>query len=479
MQINLINIIFVPEVILSILAISSLMYGLFSKTNSFNKTANFATLSLLFTSALVYFDFTTSFALFENFFSNTTFTKFFKILTTLGAAASLIISKNYFIDTKINRFEIPTLLLFSTLGMMLMISSKNLMMMYLAIELQSLSLYVVASIKRNSIESAESGVKYFILGALSSGILLYGFSLVYGFTGQTSFDGIYLTLSKLDKLPIGLIFGLVFVLVGLAFKVSAVPFHMWTPDVYEGAPTSITAFFAIVPKLAATALIFRFCLEPFGNFYFEWTQVIFFLSVASMFLSAIAAIAQKSLKRLLAYSSIGHVGYVLIALVAASDQGIRSASIYMFIYLVMNISVFAILLSLKKSDTYVEKINELSGMSKSNPVVSASLAIIMLSMAGIPPFIGFFGKFYVFIAAIESQLYFLAVLGVLASVISTFYYLRIIKGMYFDEAIDGANFDFTINNQAKIILLISMFIIAFFILYPSLLSDVVAGISLN
>ena len=479
MENNLINIFFVPEVSLAILAITCLMYGLFSKNNSFNKATNFATLSLIFVSFLVYFDFTTNFALFENFFSNTTFTKFFKILTLLGAAASLIISKNYFIDTKINRFEIPTLLLFSTLGMMLMISSKNLMMMYLAIELQSLSLYVVASIKRNSLESAESGVKYFILGALSSGILLYGFSLVYGFTGQTNFDGIYISLSQLDKLPIGLVFGLVFILVGLAFKVSAVPFHMWTPDVYEGAPTSITAFFAIVPKLAAIALIFRFCLEPFNNFYFEWTQVIFFLSLASMFLGAVAAIAQKSIKRLLAYSSIGHVGYVLIALVAASDQGIRSASIYMFIYLIMNISVFSILLSLKKSDNYVEKIDELSGLSKTNPVVSVSLAIIMLSMAGIPPFIGFFGKFYVFIAAIESQQYILAILGVLASVISAFYYLRIIKGMYFDEVIDGENFDFTINNQAKVILLILLFVITFFIIYPSLLTGIVSGISLN
>ena len=478
MENNLINIFFVPEVSLAILAIACLMYGLFSKNNSFNKATNFATLSLIFVSFLVYFDFTTNFALFENFFSNTTFTKFFKILTILGAAASLIISKNYFIDTKINRFEIPTLLLFSTLGMMLMISSKNLMMMYLAIELQSLSLYVVASIKRNSLESAESGVKYFILGALSSGILLYGFSLVYGFTGQTNFDGIYISLSQLDKLPIGLVFGLVFILVGLAFKVSAVPFHMWTPDVYEGAPTSITAFFAIVPKLAAIALIFRFCLEPFNNFYFEWTQVIFFLSLASMFLGAVAAIAQKSIKRLLAYSSIGHVGYVLIALVAASDQGIRSASIYMFIYLIMNISVFAILLSLKKSDKYVEKIDELSGLSKTNPVVSVSLAIIMLSMAGIPPFIGFFGKFYVFIAAIESQQYILAILGVLASVISAFYYLRIIKGMYFDEVIEAGNFDFNINNQAKVILLILLFIITFFIFYPSLLVSIVSGISL-
>ncbi len=478
MEDNLLNILFVPEVSLSILAVACLMYGLFSENNSFNKATNFATLSLIFVSILIYFDFTTNFALFENFFSNTAFTKFFKILTTLGAAASLIISKNYFIDTKIDRFEIPTLLLFSTLGMMLMISSKNLMMMYLAIELQSLSLYVVASIKRNSLESAESGVKYFILGALSSGILLYGFSLVYGFTGHTSFDDIYLSLFQLEKLPIGLIFGLVFILVGLAFKISAVPFHMWTPDVYEGAPTSITAFFAIVPKLAAIALIFRFCLEPFGNFYFEWTQVIFFLSIASMFLGAIAAIAQKSLKRLLAYSSIGHVGYVLIALVAANDQGVKSAAIYMFIYLIMNISVFAILLSLKKSDKYVDEISELTGLSKSNPVVSVSLAIIMLSMAGIPPFIGFFGKFYVFIAAIESQQYILAIMGVMASVISAFYYLRVIKGMYFDEANESESFDFVINNQSKLILLTLMFIISFFILYPSLLTDVVSGITL-
>ena len=475
---SFIHIFFVPEIALSILSVACLMYGLFSKTNSFIKATNFAILTLLLTATLIYFDFSTNFALFENFFSNTTFTNFFKILTALGAAASLIISKNYFVDTKISRFEIPTLLLFSTLGMLIMISSKNLMIMYLAIELQSLSLYVVASIKRNSIESAESGVKYFILGALSSGILLYGFSLVYGFTGQTSFDGISQSLTQLESLPIGLVFGLVFVLVGLAFKVSAVPFHMWTPDVYEGAPTSITAFFAIVPKLAATALIFRFCLEPFAKFHFEWIQVIFFLSVASMFLGGIAAIAQKNIKRLLAYSSIGHVGYVLIALVSASDQGLKSASIYMSIYLVMNIAVFSIILSLKKSNSYVEKISELNGLSKSNPVISVCLAIIMLSMAGIPPFIGFFSKFYVFIAAVESQLYLLAVLGVLASVISAFYYLRIIKGMYFDDTSESEIYEFTISSEAKLILTISMIIISFFIFYPTLLTNIVANISL-
>ena len=293
---NLMHILFVPEVTLAILAVACLMYGLFSKNNSFNKATNFATLSLLFTAILIYFDFSTNFALFDSFFSNTQFTKFFKILTTLGAAISLIISKNYFIDSKINKFEIPTLLLFSTLGMLIMISSKNLMIMYLAIELQSLSLYVVASIKRNSIESAESGVKYFILGALSSGILLYGFSLVYGFTGHTSFEGIATSLVEIDNLPIGLIFGLVFVLVGLAFKVSAVPFHMWTPDVYEGAPTSITSYFAAVPKVAGLAVLIKFMFIPFSNITSEWQSIIVFISISSMILGAIAAIAQKILK---------------------------------------------------------------------------------------------------------------------------------------------------------------------------------------
>jgi len=258
---NLLSIVIVPEICLSILAISSLMYGLFVKKNSFRKTSNFAILSLIGVSILIFFNFRTEFAFFDHFFDESNFIQFFKILVCLGSASSLIISKNYLIDLKINRFEIPTLFLFSTLGMILMISSNNLMLMYLAIELQSLSLYVIAAIKRNSIHSAESGVKYFILGALSSGILLYGFSLVYGFTGTTSFVEIKIALSLNDDLSLGLIFGLVFILVGLAFKISAVPFHMWTPDVYQGAPTAITAFFAIVPKISAVALIFRFCLN--------------------------------------------------------------------------------------------------------------------------------------------------------------------------------------------------------------------------
>jgi len=352
--------------------------------------------------------------------------------------------------------------------------------MYLAIELQSLSLYVIAAIKRNSIHSAESGVKYFILGALSSGILLYGFSLVYGFTGTTSFVEIKIALSLNDDLSLGLIFGLVFILVGLAFKISAVPFHMWTPDVYQGAPTAITAFFAIVPKISAVALIFRFCLEPFGNFYNEWSQIIFFLSISSMFLGAIAAIAQSNIKRLLAYSSIGHVGYVLIALAStANPEGIKSAAMYMFIYMIMNIAVFAIILSLKKSNEYIEKINDLVGISKTNPITSLSLSIIMLSMAGIPPFIGFFGKFYVFIAAIESDLYLLSILGVLASVISAFYYLRIIKIMYFDISDKNIAYDLVISFQSRLLLIALMFFITFFVFYPSILINITSNLKIS
>ena len=466
---NFLQILLVPEIALVILTSICLLYGLFSKKNSYVRTTNLALISLMLIPFLVFFNPTTNFAYYNELFTNSSFIQFFKILVIVGSLSTIIISKKYFIELKLARFEIPILLMFSTLGMLIMICSNNLMVMYLAIELQSLSLYVLAAIKRDSLHSAESGVKYFVLGALSSGILLYGFTLIYGFTGSTSFENIYLTIGKLDNLNLGLIFGLVFVLVGLAFKVSAVPFHMWTPDVYEGAPTSITAFFAIVPKIAAIAIIFRFCLEPFGNFYNEWSQIIIFLSIASMFLGAIAAIAQNNIKRLLAYSSIGHVGYVLIALAAANDEGIKAVVIYMFIYMIMNIAIFALLLSLKSSNGFVEKIDELSGLSKSNPLIGLSLAIIMLSMAGIPPFIGFFGKFYVFIAALNKGLVVLSILGVLASVISAYYYLRIIKVMYFDEINSNINYNLSISYKSKFILIFLILIMTFFVFYPSLL----------
>ncbi len=475
---SIFKVLLLPEIYLAILSFVCLIFGLYIKKNAFRKTSNFAVLILLTTALLVYLDYETDFANYQNLFSNSSFINFFKFLVLMGSISSILISKEYFLSMKLKNFEIPILLLFSTLGMMLMISANNLMSMYLAIELQSLALYVAAAIKRDSHSSAESGVKYFILGALSSGILLYGMSLVYGFTGSMDFNSINMVISNYDNLNLGLIFGLVFVLVGLAFKVSAVPFHMWTPDVYEGAPNSITAFFAIVPKIAAVALIYRFCLIPFEHSYSEWSQIITFLSIASMFLGGIAAIAQSNIKRLLAYSSIGHVGYILIALVAANNDGIKAVSIYMFSYMIMNVAIFAIILSIKIKNEYLVEINDLRGLSRSNPIVSLSIAIIMLSMAGIPPFIGFFGKFYVFIAAIKQELYVLSILGVIASVISAFYYLKIIKVMFFDENIEDKKPNFKISFQSKIILTITLFLIVCFIFYPSILVNISANLKI-
>ena len=479
MENSLFKIILLPEISLTILTCCCLILGLYSKKNSYLKTINASIFSLTITILLIVVNIDIKFAHYDELFLNNSLIQFFKIIIVIGSLTTIIISKNYFIELKIAKFEVPILLMFSTIGMLIMISSNNLMLMYLAIELQSLSLYVLAAIKRNSLVSAESGVKYFILGALSSGILLYGCSLIYGFTGTTSFEKIFLSLNQLDDLNLGIIFGLVFILVGLAFKVSAVPFHMWTPDVYEGSPTSITAFFAIVPKIAAVVLIFRFCLEPFGNFYKEWSQIIIFLSIGSMFVGAIAAIAQNSLKRLLAYSSIGHVGYVLIALAAGNQESIKAVAIYMFAYMVMNVAIFAIILSLKSSKGFVENIDELSGLSKSNPIIGLSIAAIMLSMAGIPPFIGFFSKFYIFIAALNKGLVVLSILGVLASVISAYYYLRIIKVMYFEDLNPNQNYNFTISIQSKLVLIVMLFIMTFFVFYPSILVNIASNLMIK
>ena len=478
MQNNMLNIIFFPDIFLTISTLALLLIGLFQKKNSFKTVSNFSCIILLLMALLIYVNPHLNLNIYEYFFKNSALIQYFKFLIIIGSFGTIIISKNYFIDSKLNRFEIPILILFSSVGMMVMVSSNDLISMYLGIELQSLALYVVAAIKKDSIKSSESGVKYFVLGALSSGILLYGCSLIYGFSGSTNFQEIQNNLLSLESINLGLIFGLVFVLVGLAFKISAVPFHMWTPDVYEGAPTSITAFFAIVPKVSAIALIYRFCLEPFGQFQSEWSQIIIFLSIGSMFLGAIAAISQTNIKRLLAYSSIGHVGYILIGLVAANEAGIKGLVIYMTIYIIMNMAIFAIILSLKINNNYIEKIKELSGISKKKPLLSLSIAIIMLSMSGIPPFAGFFGKFYIFMAAVNANLITLAVLGVISSVISTFYYLRIIKIMYFDEQ-ETSNFQTNISSQSALILVFCMLFISLFIFYPSILTSVASNISLN
>ena len=475
MENKLQTVLYFPELLLTLGCLLLLLISVFLKQEVFKKISFLSVILLFFVSLSVLKDTTLTFAFYNSFFKSSHFILFFKILIILGSFASITISINFFDELKLKRFEIPILILFSTLGMMILIASNNLMSMYLGIELQSLSLYILAAINRDSLKSSEAGVKYFVLGALSSGILLYGCSLIYGFTGSTNFDEIKTVLLEFEKLNLGILFGLIFVLVGLAFKISAVPFHMWTPDVYEGAPTAITAFFAIVPKLAGIALIYRFCLEPFGAFIDEWRQIIIFLSIASMFVGAIAAIAQKNLKRLLAYSSIGHIGYLLIGLASANSDGIKGLLIYSTIYLLMNVGIFTVILSLKTKDRYIEFLSDLSGLSKKKPIYSLCIAIVMFSLAGIPPFAGFFGKFYIFISALKSDLIYLAILGVIASVISTYYYLRIIKIMYFDES--EISYQSNLSKKSIIILSISIIAVSFFIVYPSFLINISVQVS--
>ena len=478
MQNSLLQILFFPEFVLLLGTIIILLFGLFFKKNNFSVVSNLSVILLISVAFLVYFNKDISFLNFDKYFSNSSFINFFQILVIFGSLSTIIISVDFYKSNNLTFFEIPILILFSTLGMLLLISSNNLMAMYLGIELQSLTLYVIAALKRDSLKSSESGLKYFVLGALSSGILLYGCSLIYGFTGHTDFNEIFIVLNSLENINLAIIFGLIFILVGLAFKVSAVPFHMWTPDVYEGAPTSVTAFFAIVPKISGVALIFRFCLEPFSILYNEWSQIIIFLSIASMLLGGIAAIRQNNIKRLLAYSSIGHVGYILIGLASFNFAGLKGAILYMLIYVFMNIAIFGILLSLKRENRYIEKIDELSGLSKSKPIFSFCIAIIMLSMAGIPPFAGFFGKFYIFISAIDAELFYLAVIGVITSVIAAYYYLKIIKIMYFDE-INSSSYQLHIQTKSIFILILSMLIISLFIFYPSLFINLSSEVSNN
>jgi NADH-quinone oxidoreductase subunit N len=359
-------------------------------------------------------------------------------------------------------------MLFATLGMLMMISADDLIALYLGLELQSLSLYVIAAFRRDSLRSTEAGLKYFVLGALSSGMLLYGASMIYGFAGTTAFADLARVLAEETRggaLPsTGIVVGLVFLLAGLAFKVSAVPFHMWTPDVYEGAPTPVTAFFASAPKVAAMALFVRVMTGPFGDLAVQWTQIVVFVSVASMVLGAFAAIVQTNIKRLMAYSSIGHVGYALIGLATGTEEGIRGLTFYMAIYVVMNLGTFACILCMRQKEVMVERIEDLKGLSKTNPMLALAMFIFMFSMAGIPPMAGFLAKFYVFMAAINAGLYTLAVIGVLSSVVGAYYYLRIVKYMYFDEPSDS--FDRPIGRELAVILAGSSAIILLFFIVP-------------
>lgn len=419
-----------PEMLLAVGALALLMFGVFSKKEAASSVSGIA-IGLLIAVAVLILVQPSEGVLFNGGFINDTFARFMKVLIVAGSVFALVLSVSNAAAHGLNKFEYPVLVILATLGMLMMVSANDLMTLYVGLELQSLSLYVIAAFKRESTRATEAGLKYFVLGALSSGMLLYGASLVYGFTGHTQLDQIAAAIA-LGERNVGIIFGLVFLLAGIAFKISAVPFHMWTPDVYEGAPTPVTAFFASAPKVAAMALLIRVVFDAFEPITRDWQQVVIFLSIASMVLAAFAAIGQRNLKRLIAYSSIGHVGFALVGLSAGSLVGVEGVAIYMAIYVTMTIGTFACILALRNEDGYVQDINDLAGLAQNRPFVAAMLAMFMFSLIGLPPLAGFFAKWHVFLAAIEAQLFVLAVIGVLASAISAFYYLRIVKVMYFD-----------------------------------------------
>ncbi|MCQ8782661.1 NADH-quinone oxidoreductase subunit NuoN [Mangrovibrevibacter kandeliae] len=419
-----------PELILAIGAMALLLIGLFMGERSAPTVSGLAA-ALLVGAGLVLVTVTPDGVAFGGSIILDPFARFMKVLVLIGSAVVIVMSVGFAERERFDRFEFPVLIVLSTIGMMVMISAGDLIALYLGLELQSLAVYVVAAINRDSVRSTEAGLKYFVLGALSSGMLLYGASLIYGFTGQIQFDAIASLAAEGRSL--GLIIGLVFVLAGLAFKISAVPFHMWTPDVYEGAPTPVTAFFAGAPKVAAMALLTRFTVEGFGPLTPDWQQVIVFISIASMAFGSFAAIGQRNIKRLMAYSSIGHMGYALVGLAAANVSGVRGVLIYMAIYMTMTLGTFAVILSMRRRDGVVEEIDDLAGLSRTNPVMALFLTILMLSLAGLPPLAGFFAKYFVFVAAVQAQLYGLAVIGVLASAVGLYYYLRLVKVMWFDE----------------------------------------------
>ncbi|MBR0679091.1 NADH-quinone oxidoreductase subunit NuoN [Roseomonas eburnea] len=420
-----------PELVLALSGLAILGVGVVPKRNAFFASAMATVGAFLVTAVLVLG--APEGTAFGGQFVSDAFSRFAKVLVLLGAAAGVVLSLDYNEKEGLDRFEYPVLLLFATLGMMVMVSANDLMTLYIGLELLSLSLYVVAAFNRDDERSAEAGLKYFVLGALASGLLLYGSSLVYGFAGTTSFDRIADALSDPARASAGVVVGLVFVIVGLAFKVSAVPFHMWTPDVYEGAPTPVTAFFAAAPKVAAIALFARVLGGPFGDLAGQWQQVIVLASLLSMVLGAFAAIGQQNIKRLMAYSSIGHVGYALVGLASASEAGMRGLLIYMAIYLLMNLGAFAVLVAMRRQGRAVEKVSDLAGLARTDLSMAVWMAVFMFSMAGIPPLAGFFGKMFVFKAAVDAGLWTLAIVGVLSSVVSAFYYLRIVKVMFFDE----------------------------------------------
>ena len=471
----MINLEFVlPEIFLSLSIMFLLIFGVFKK-NSSKLIQNISLIILLITSVIT---FNETLGIEKTLLFNSSIiidylSSFMKIITLLAAFLVLVISSNYLKTFQIFKIEYPILILSSVLGMMIMISSNDLIVFYMGLELQSLALYVLATFNRDQLRSSEAGLKYFVLSALSSGLLLYGCSLIYGFTGSTNFNTIA---NQLNSKEYAITFGIVFILVGLAFKISAVPFHMWAPDVYEGSPTSVTLFFTMVPKIAALTVFIRFLYIPFVNLIDQWQMILIFLSIASMIFGAIAAIGQTNLKRLIAYSSIGHVGYILAGLATGSNDGIQNSVIYITIYILMNLGLFSCLLMMKRNDQYFEDIEDLSGLSKNHPLLSLSLLLILFSLAGIPPLAGFFAKFYIFKSVLEQSMYFLAIVGLLSTVVAAFYYLRIIKIMYFDK--EKEKYDTDHSLWLKFSLTFSTILILVYFIFPSQLIEVVSKINI-
>lgn len=460
-----------PEIFLAISSMLLLIFGVFRGDKSARTVSWLAVLALIVCGIILTSVQDGRMVTFGGQFVVDDFAHFMKWLVLIGSALAIVMAIRFNEQAGIAKFEYPVLIVFASIGMLMMVSANDLISLYIGLELQSLSLYVVASFRRDSRRSSEAGLKYFVLGALSSGMLLYGASLIYGFAGTTSFDGLATLFKGLggEGPSVGLVVGLVFVISGLAFKVSAVPFHMWVPDVYQGAPTPVTAFFAVAPKIAAIALFVRVLMGPFGVMIGDWQQVVIVLSVASMALGAFAAIRQTNIKRLMAYSSIGHVGYALIGLAAGTEAGVRGVLVYMAIYLVMNVGTFCCILAMRRTGRMVEGIDDLAGLARTHPLVAMAMAAMMFSMAGIPPLAGFFGKFYIFVAAIDAGLITLAVIGVLTSVVGAFYYLRIIKIMYFEEPVDA--FDGKLPGEVRTILVAATLFVMFFFLRPGLIID--------
>ena len=461
-----------PELFLSLAIMFLLMLGVFIK-KSFKLISFLTIIVLIFLIALTVNQPNEVAKIFNDSYIIDKFSILMKTLTFLFSIFVLVSSKEYLKINNINNIEYPIIILASVLGMILMISSYDLIVFYLGLELQSLCLYILAAFKRDDQKSSESGLKYFILSAIATGLLLYGCSLIYGFTGSTNFQIISKNLNEFNT---GAVFGIVFVIVGLAFKISAVPFHMWTPDVYEGSPTSVTIFFSLIPKIAALSVFIRFMYVPFINVIEQWQMIIVLLSIASMILGAVAAIGQNNIKRLMAYSSIGHMGYALAGISTGTNTGIQSSIIYLIIYLLMNLGAFGCIFMMKKENVYHENISDLSGLSKNNPLLALSFLIILFSLAGIPPLAGFFAKFYVFMAVIESKMYLLAIIGLLTTVVSAFYYLRIIKIIYFDKP--KTAFDENYDWGLKISIALSSILVLIYFVYPSILLNLISSIQI-